>query len=451
MGRKGGGGGAAWATLSMGFGGDDQDAVAVVVAAVAVAVDVVGDTVRVQLRIKQLTSLSPSGHATSQIKAESWAAEVSSRAEWSAWTGQNSQRPFPRVPSGHGARASRESAPPPLPVRSSVPEFRPNSPPKNLPQDPDTSPPSCQKHGVPLSSLSSGSILVLSRVARHGSDLRPPLIHLSSLPAPSVVLHWLPPRWSSSRPANPVRRGQRDLTSHHPGLHCPSILTATRSLQRRPVSSPTPTLRDLTTDRRCHITRHGTSTHPGALDGGTCGPRQAKVNPIHDRGRRRRRRRRHEDARGTLPTDHVRRFGPNGERLVAGVVPLNADRTKVLLIQSSARKGWVLPKGGWETDEATPADAACREAWEEAGIECRVEQDLGEINEKRSEAQIKKNPFAPRASYRFFEVRVKEEKDSWPEKHKRDRQWMSYAKARECLRDRPELLEALERSNVKRC
>ncbi|EMC96644.1 hypothetical protein BAUCODRAFT_122627 [Baudoinia panamericana UAMH 10762] len=145
------------------------------------------------------------------------------------------------------------------------------------------------------------------------------------------------------------------------------------------------------------------------------------------------------------------RYGPNGERLVAGVVPLSADRTKVLLIESSGRKGWVLPKGGWETDEATQEAAARREAWEEAGIETVVEKDLGEIEEKRTEAQIKKyGATAPRASYRFYEVKVTEEKNSWPEMHKRDRQWMSYAKARECLRERPELLEALERSSVKR-
>jgi diphosphoinositol-polyphosphate diphosphatase len=136
---------------------------------------------------------------------------------------------------------------------------------------------------------------------------------------------------------------------------------------------------------------------------------------------------------------------------VAGVVPLNADKTQVLLIQSSARKGWVLPKGGWETDEPTQQDAACREAWEEAGIECNVEQDLGDIEEKRTEAQIKKyGASAPRALYRFFEVRVKEEKATWPEKHKRDRQWMSYSKAKDMLKDRPELFEALERSSIKR-
>lgn len=110
-----------------------------------------------------------------------------------------------------------------------------------------------------------------------------------------------------------------------------------------------------------------------------------------------------------------------------------------------------MPKGGWETDEATREEAACREAWEEAGIECAIEADLGEIEEKRTETQIKKyGACAPRASYRFYEVKVKEEKDSWPEQHKRSRQWMSYAKARECLKERAELLEALERSSVRK-
>lgn len=145
------------------------------------------------------------------------------------------------------------------------------------------------------------------------------------------------------------------------------------------------------------------------------------------------------------------RYGPNGERLVAGVVPLNSDRSQVLMIQSSGGKGWVLPKGGWETDERTQEDAARREAWEEAGIECKIELDLGVIEEKRSASAIKKyGLMAPRASYRFYEVKVKEEKDNWPERHKRDRKWMSYRTAKELLQDRPELLEALERSRIKR-
>lgn len=121
----------------------------------------------------------------------------------------------------------------------------------------------------------------------------------------------------------------------------------------------------------------------------------------------------------------------------------------MLLIQSSGGKGWVLPKGGWEADEATQQDAAEREAWEEAGIHCKTERDLGVIEEKRTDAQIKKyGAHAPRASYRFFEVKVLKEADKWPESHKRSRGWFAYSKAKELLQHRPELLEALEKSSI---
>lgn len=138
-------------------------------------------------------------------------------------------------------------------------------------------------------------------------------------------------------------------------------------------------------------------------------------------------------------------YGDQGERLVAGVIPLSADKTKVLLIQSTRRAGWVLPKGGWETDESIH-EAACREAWEEAGIECTVQKDLGKIPDKRSPGQL--TPDAPKAMFHFFEVKVDKEANEWPEKHKRGRQWMSYQQAKQALAARPELGEALERSSI---
>lgn len=141
-------------------------------------------------------------------------------------------------------------------------------------------------------------------------------------------------------------------------------------------------------------------------------------------------------------------YGSNGERLVAGVVPLCADKSKVLLIQSSNRKNWVLPKGGWELDEATAAAAACREAWEEGGIICKVEKDLGMIADTRTNGALTKS--APKASYQFFEVTVTEEKAVWPEQHKRTRAWYTYAQATQLLAQRPELLEALRRSSLRR-
>lgn len=141
-------------------------------------------------------------------------------------------------------------------------------------------------------------------------------------------------------------------------------------------------------------------------------------------------------------------YGSRGERLVAGVVPLSADKTKVLMIQSQGPGGWVLPKGGWETDEESADKAACREAWEEAGVICTVQKDLGLIPDLRPSALLTNH--APKASYQFFEVIVDREEDQWPEMHKRKRQWVPYAQAAAALACRPELLEALNRSSLKR-
>jgi len=141
-------------------------------------------------------------------------------------------------------------------------------------------------------------------------------------------------------------------------------------------------------------------------------------------------------------------YGENGERLVAGVVPLNEAKTHVLLIQSTKRSsGWVLPKGGWESDEDC-TEAAQREAWEEAGIVCTVDYDLGQISEARTAKQIAKN--APKALYQFYQVTVTREEDDWPEKHKRHRWWATYSQAREALQHRSELLQALERCTIQR-
>ncbi|KAL9131215.1 MAG: hypothetical protein Q9217_000817, partial [Psora testacea] len=141
-------------------------------------------------------------------------------------------------------------------------------------------------------------------------------------------------------------------------------------------------------------------------------------------------------------------YGAQGERLVAGVVPLSVDKKKVLLIQSTRRNGWVIPKGGWETDEKTAEDAACREAWEEAGIVCKIQKDLGKIPDRRGPREL--TTHAPRAMFQFFEATVQKEETKWPEMDKRTRKWMSYTEAKDALAPRPELLEALNRSSIRK-
>ncbi|KAL8397416.1 hypothetical protein RB594_004225 [Gaeumannomyces avenae] len=145
------------------------------------------------------------------------------------------------------------------------------------------------------------------------------------------------------------------------------------------------------------------------------------------------------------------RYNTKGERLVAGVVALSADKQYVLLTQSTRRKGWVLPKGGWETDEEC-TEAAEREAWEEAGIVVTIDYDLGQIEELRAPKLSSKTKSGKRekAVYHFYEATVTSEEQEWPEKDKRQRQWMTFVEAWESLKERPELQEALNRSTMKR-
>jgi 8-oxo-dGTP pyrophosphatase MutT (NUDIX family) len=53
-------------------------------------------------------------------------------------------------------------------------------------------------------------------------------------------------------------------------------------------------------------------------------------------------------------------------RLVAGCVPILND-SRIILISSSSGKGWLIPKGGWESDEELE-EGAIRECFEEAGV-----------------------------------------------------------------------------------
>ncbi|KAK9449080.1 NUDIX hydrolase domain-like protein [Limtongia smithiae] len=140
------------------------------------------------------------------------------------------------------------------------------------------------------------------------------------------------------------------------------------------------------------------------------------------------------------------RYASSGARLVAGVVALSADKTRVLLITSTASATkFVLPKGGFETDEPTAQHAAMREAWEEAGVLGSIGRELGVIDDPRPARLY--SPTVPRAEYHFFEMHVEKEAERWPECDKRTRLWASYAEAARLL-CRPELVEALNRSSI---
>lgn len=138
-------------------------------------------------------------------------------------------------------------------------------------------------------------------------------------------------------------------------------------------------------------------------------------------------------------------YNARGQRLVAGIVPLTEDQNHVLLVRAARKPGWILPKGGWESDESCE-QAATREAWEEAGIAVRIDYTLGTIDRKRPGKAVHKRATV----YYFHQATVLEQYQEWPEVHKRERKWFVYEDAMEMLSDRPELQEALEKSTIMR-
>lgn len=155
-----------------------------------------------------------------------------------------------------------------------------------------------------------------------------------------------------------------------------------------------------------------------------------------------------------------------GARLVAGCVCLDESGQRVLMISSSAHKDkWILPKGGVESDESSYEATAHRETWEEAGCVGTIVKSLGTVEDMRpskewnmkfkeqcilGDHEIIFHP--PRSEFHFFELKIEQLFDEFPECHKRQRRFFAYEDAkRELIRaKRPELLEALDRSSIKR-
>uniref|UniRef100_A0A5B7CE44 Nudix hydrolase domain-containing protein n=1 Tax=Davidia involucrata TaxID=16924 RepID=A0A5B7CE44_DAVIN len=123
-------------------------------------------------------------------------------------------------------------------------------------------------------------------------------------------------------------------------------------------------------------------------------------------------------------------------RLVAGCIPFRLEkivedrscnlenRLLILMISSPNRDGLVFPKGGWEDDE-TMAEAACREALEEAGVKGILgDKPLGDW-EFRSKSRQKSCSLEGGCRGYMFAFEVTEELDSWPEQANYVRKWLT--------------------------
>jgi 8-oxo-dGTP pyrophosphatase MutT (NUDIX family) len=106
----------------------------------------------------------------------------------------------------------------------------------------------------------------------------------------------------------------------------------------------------------------------------------------------------------------------------SGVIPyrIRDGNIEVLLITSTTRKRWIIPKGVIELD-MTPQDSAAKEAWEEAGIIGQVTStSMGTYNYQKWRGICR---------VEVFLLKVETVLDNWPEASYRKRRWLSVEQA----------------------
>lgn len=117
---------------------------------------------------------------------------------------------------------------------------------------------------------------------------------------------------------------------------------------------------------------------------------------------------------------------------------MHRGQVEVLLITSRDTGRWVIPKG-WPMDGMDPADAAAREAWEEAGVTGETMPDaLGFY----SYDKVMKPGHSLPCAVAVYPLRVGELADKFPERKERRRKWFVAAKAARKVAE-PELRELL--------
>ncbi|MEO8926875.1 MAG: NUDIX hydrolase [Caulobacteraceae bacterium] len=120
-----------------------------------------------------------------------------------------------------------------------------------------------------------------------------------------------------------------------------------------------------------------------------------------------------------------RRVVPKARPQYAALPYRLAEDVEILLITSRETGRWVIPKG-WPMKGRTPAEAAAREAFEEAGV-------IGEIAPAPFGAypyvKYLKSGLGRPCKVKVFPLRVVKQQTEWPEMHQRSAQWFGWAEA----------------------
>ncbi len=112
-------------------------------------------------------------------------------------------------------------------------------------------------------------------------------------------------------------------------------------------------------------------------------------------------------------------------RLQYGALPYRMDeggQLEILLVTSRRSRRWIIPKG-WPIKGLKPALSAAREAFEEAGVVGRVdEQDVGRFSYLKL---LEKTQRSIECEVIVFPLLVERQLQSWPEAAQRECRWVS--------------------------
>jgi 8-oxo-dGTP pyrophosphatase MutT (NUDIX family) len=113
-------------------------------------------------------------------------------------------------------------------------------------------------------------------------------------------------------------------------------------------------------------------------------------------------------------------------------------KIRVLIVTTRSGNSWIVPKG-WPMDQATPAQAAEREAFEEAGVQGKVSPNcLGIYSYSKGHG----GDDLP-CVVALFGLKVKKIHAIFPERGQRKRKWLSRKKAA-ALVSNPELSQLIK-------
>ena len=121
-------------------------------------------------------------------------------------------------------------------------------------------------------------------------------------------------------------------------------------------------------------------------------------------------------------------------------VRLNAKgKLEVLLVTTRQSRRWVIPKG-WRSTRLSDADAAAREAQEEAGVTGRLlKKPVGSYSYFKRED----DGFRP-VKVTVYLLKVREQQKRWKEVDERKRRWLSISRAAELVQE-PALATVIKR------